>query len=138
MSIDHKAGGPSRGWCVRVDVSVLEHVPRDVLAAWMAIESFANASGASWPENVTLARRMGVGSVRAARRALLKLVEYGILERIDLGGNHRQLQLRRRTSQPITAAEWAVLMERGEARVQTRQGGDVDVLPGTGSLRGDH
>jgi hypothetical protein len=28
---------PVREWCVPVAVSVMEHLPRDVLAAWMAV-----------------------------------------------------------------------------------------------------
>jgi hypothetical protein len=121
MSIDRNTRGTSPPeWCVYVCVSVLEHVPRDVLAAWMAVESFADASGECWPDNATLAKRMCVGSVRAAQRATLKLVEYGILKRHDQGGNRRSLTLLRRTSKPISSAEWASLQERGEARQEQR------------------
>jgi hypothetical protein len=124
MGIDRKAEGTSpsveRVWCVCTSISVLEHVPRDVLAAWMAVESFADATGECWPDNKTLAKRMGVGSVRAAQRATLKLIEYGILKRQDQGGNRRSMTLLRRTSSPISAAEWASLQERGEARTMQR------------------
>jgi hypothetical protein len=125
MSIDRNteaASQPVRGWCVNVAVSVLEHVPRDVVSAWMSVESFADRSGECWPDNATLAKRMDVGSVRSARRALLKLVEYGILKRFDQGGNRRKLVLLRRAFNPITGPEWASLLERGEARTHTRQG----------------
>lgn len=120
MGIDRATGGNSPRWCVCVEVSVMEHVPRDVLAAWMAVESYANAEGECWPDNRMLARRMGVASVTSAQRALLKLAEYGLLKRIDRGGNRRRLVLLRRTSEPMSGAEWASLMERGEARTQTR------------------
>lgn len=124
MGIDQTAQGASplgREWCVSVCVSVLEHVPRDVLSAWLAVESFADAKGVCWPDNKTLARRMDVGSVRAAQRAMLKLQEYGILKRHDQGGNRRAMTLLRRTAEPITATEWASLQERGEARTETRK-----------------
>lgn len=109
-------------WKVCVCVSVMTHVPRDVLAAWMAVESYADASGRCWPDNRTLLARMGVGSKRSAQRALLKLEEYGIVRRDDQGGNRRTLTLLRRTSTPITATEWASLSERGEARTEQRAG----------------
>jgi hypothetical protein len=120
MGIDKKATGPSGGWCVHVNVSVMEHVPRDVLSAWMAVESFASRTGECWPDNKTLAKRMDVGSVRAAQRAVLKLIEYGIVKRVDQSGNRRLLVLLRRTAHPITGAEWASLQERGEARTEQR------------------
>ena len=123
MSIDRKTGGaspPEREWCVCVAASVMEHVPRDVLAAWMAVESYANPKGVCWPDNRALAKRMGVSSVASVQRALLKLQEYGILNRHERGGNRRTLTLLRRTRSPITAAEWAVLSERGESRQEER------------------
>ena len=122
MTIDRDPDRPSAGagWCVCVDVTVLEHVPRDVLIAWMAVESFADRKGQCWPDNRALCERMQVGSVRAAQRVILKLIEYGIVRRIDQGGNRRKLVLLRRTSAPMTSAEWAVLQERGEARTETR------------------
>jgi hypothetical protein len=123
MGIDRKAEGTStsveREWCVCTSISVLEHVPRDVLAAWMAVESYADANGQCWPDNRTLAKRMSVG-IKSAQRSLLKLEEYGIVKRHDQGGNRRSLTLLRRTSSPISAAEWASLQERGEARTMKR------------------
>lgn len=118
--IDQKPCGNPQEWRVCVSVSVLEHVPRDVLSAWMAVESFANKNGECYPDNTTLARRAGVGSIRACQRIVLKLEEYGILRRLDQGGNRRKLILLRRTADPISGAEWAVMMERGEARTETR------------------
>lgn len=131
MSIGPEAARPLRGsgYCVRVDVSVLECVPRDVLACWMAVESYADINGQCWPDNRTLARRMGVNSVSSVQRAVLKLIEYGVVKRHDQGGNRRKLVLLRRTSAPITPAEWAVLQERGEARQETRTGHLFDAVP---------
>lgn len=130
MNIDREADGPSREWCVPVSISVLEHVPRDVLAAWMAIESYADRKGRCYPDNRMLARRMGVKAVSSVQRAVLKLEEYGIVRRHDQGNNRRLLVLLRRTSAPITGAEWAVLSERGEARGQARTGHLFDAVPG--------
>lgn len=118
-SIDQRGreASPPAGveWCVRVSVSVLNVVPRDVLNAWMACESYQRSNDSFWPDNQNLCVAMGVRASSSARRLLGRLERLGILERHLAEGNRRTLRLRRRTSDPITPGEWAEMELMAEA-----------------------
>lgn len=116
-SIDRpgKVSSPSpREWCVRVAVSVVQVVPKDLLNAWVACETFQRGESHFWPDNRALAVRMGVGPITSVQRLLLRLERLGILERRYAAGNRRMLVLRRRTSEPITPGEWSRMELRAE------------------------
>lgn len=106
---------PDREWCVHVATSVLQNVERELIAAWMACESFQRSNAYFYPCNRSLAIRMGVSQVRSAQRLLARLEALGILERKLLPGNHRVLSLRRRISEPITPGQWAAMQLGVEA-----------------------
>jgi hypothetical protein len=118
--IGREAGGTSPPaeveWSVHLALSVYQIVPYSVLSGWIAVETFvrANESHACWPGNRALAERMQVGSVNAAQAIVLRLEDHGILERHDQGGNNRVIRLHRRTSQPITSAEWSAMVARAD------------------------
>ena len=103
---DAQEASASLEWHVRVSVSVIKLVPRDLLSAWMACEAFQRGNDHFWPDNRALAVWMQVGPVTSVRRLLGRLEDLGVLERRRGPGGRRVIALLRRTSEAMTAAEW--------------------------------
>ncbi len=122
MSIGTTAGGASAPaeWCVHVSVSCLRIVPKPVLNAWLACEAYQRDNATFWPDNRALCAGMGLASTASVQRALLRLEDLGVLERIDHGGNRRTMRLRRRASELLTPAAWSQLEAEAVARVIAR------------------
>ncbi len=74
----------------------------------------------AWPDNRALCAGMGLASTASVQRALLRLEDLGVLERIDHGGNRRTMRLRRRASELLTRAAWSQLVAAAAARVIAR------------------
>jgi hypothetical protein len=122
MSIDRQTGATKAPeWCVRVAVSVIQHVPTDVLRPWMICEAYQRANASFWPDNRAIGAQLGLERVTSVQRVLLHLEDLGIVEREDLGGHNRRIRLLRRTHEPITPAEWSEMEAHAEARVSSRR-----------------
>jgi len=125
MKIGKKAGeappSPPGEWRVSVAVSVLAHVPNEVLRAWLAVEAHARDKAECWPSNRALMSLMGVGSIRVVQGLLEKLSDHGIAVRRAMPGNRRILVLVRRTAAELSKVEWDAMVDQAERHAAGRK-----------------
>ena len=114
-----QAKGPE--WRIHLSVSVVQHIPPDVLRAWLICEAYQRNNAHFWPDNRAIGAQLGLERVTSVQRVLLHLEDLGIIARDDKGGHHRHIRLLRRTAAAITPSEWNQMEARAETRIASRR-----------------